>query len=102
MVHENRCNPFHCKKIRKNSTYTNRQKRQPRYMGYHLQHIDINSLKIMYLATVKLGSDHAGWFPRCRGSGGATCVWPKSSRSVYKATRHVSRASGIATRLAMA
>src|SRR5215471_2057128 len=57
MVHGNRCNPFHCKKIRKNSTYTNRQKRQPRYMGYHLQHIDINSLKIMYLATVKLGED---------------------------------------------
>jgi len=28
-------------------------------MGYHLQHIDINSLKIMYLATVKLGSELA-------------------------------------------
>src|SRR5215510_4023649 len=55
MVHGNRYNPFHCKQIRKNSTYTNRQKRQPRYMGFHLQHIDIKSFKIIYLATVKLG-----------------------------------------------
>src|SRR4029450_7733486 len=55
MVHGNGYNSFHCKQIRKNSTYTNRQKRQPRYMGYNLYHIDIKSFKIMYLATVKLG-----------------------------------------------
>jgi hypothetical protein len=43
--------------VRNNSTYTNRQKRQPRYMDIPLQRIDMKILKILYLASVKLGPD---------------------------------------------